>query len=103
MLLSIGNSDRAAVNFGVVASYRLDPRENATPVPIEVLAQQVLQLPASDRARLLDQVITSLDVDRERDARWNDLAAKRDAEADADPSTLVRGPEAVARIRASLG
>lgn len=73
------------------------------PLPVEVLAQQVLQLPASDRARLLDQVISSLDADRERDARWCDLAARRDAEAEADPSVLVAGPEALARIRASLG
>ena len=72
-------------------------------IPVELLAQQVLQLPASDRALLLDQVIESLDADRERDARWNQLAARRDAEADADPSLLVPGPEALARIRASLG
>jgi hypothetical protein len=71
-------------------------------VPVELLAQQVLQLPVADRARLLDQVINSLDADRERDARWNELAAKRDAEADADPSALVSGPEAIARLRASL-
>lgn len=73
------------------------------PIPVEVLAQQVLQLSASDRARLLDQVIESLDADRERDARWNALAARRDAQADADPSVLVPGPDAVARVRASLG
>jgi hypothetical protein len=72
-------------------------------LPVDVLAQQVLQLPTAERARLLDQVISSLDADRERDARWNALAARRDAEADADPSVLVSGPEAVARIRASLG
>ena len=30
------------------------------------------------------------------------LAAERDAEADASPSVLVAGPEAVARIRAGL-
>ena len=72
------------------------------PVPVEVLAQQVLQLPALERARLLDQVISSLDADRERDALWSRLAAARDAEADADPSVLVPGPEALARIRASL-
>lgn len=71
-------------------------------VPIEVLAQQVLRLPASDRSRLLDQVIGSLDADRERDARWIALAVKRDAGADADPSVLVTGPETVARIRSSL-
>jgi Putative addiction module component len=73
------------------------------PVPVELLAQQVLQLPPSERARLLNQVIGSLDADRERDARWTELAAKRDAEADADPSLLVSGPEALARIRSSLG
>jgi hypothetical protein len=72
-------------------------------VPIELLAQQILQLAPSERARLLDQVIGSLDADRERDARWNALAAQRDAEADADPALLVPGPEALARIRASLG
>ena len=71
-------------------------------VPIELLTQQVLQLPAADRARLLDQVVSSLDADRERDARWNALAAERDAEADADPAVLVSGPLAVARIRAGL-
>ncbi len=79
-------------------------RERTTmSVPVEVLAQQVLQLPPADRARLLDQVINSLDADRERDARWNALAEKRNLEADADLSLVVSGPEAVARIRASLG
>jgi hypothetical protein len=70
--------------------------------PVEVLAQQVLQLTSADRARLLDQVISSLDADRERDARWNALAVQRDAEADSDPLLLVPGAEAIARIRASL-
>ncbi len=71
-------------------------------LPVEVLAQQVLQLDSSDRAKLLSQVITSLDSDRARDAKWNALAAQRDAEADADPSVLVSGPEALARIRAAV-
>lgn len=74
------------------------PWENDMPLPVEVLARQVLQLPASDRARLLDQLISSLDADRERDARWKSLAARRDA----DPSMRVSGPEAVAPIRSSL-
>jgi hypothetical protein len=73
------------------------------PVSVEALAKQVLQLPQAERVRLLDRVIESLDSDRERDARWNALAAQRDAEADADPKLLVPGPEALARIRASLG
>ncbi len=48
-------------------------------------------------------VIDSLDADRERDARWNALAAKRDLAAEADPSLLAPGSEALARIRACLG
>ena len=71
-------------------------------VPVEVLAQQVLQLNSSDRAKLLGQVITSLDSDKARDAKWNALAAQRDAQAEADPSLLVSGPEALARIRAAV-
>ena len=71
------------------------------PTPVEVLAQQVLQLPTAERTRLLDQVISSLDADRERDAKWNALAARRDAEAESDPSTLVPAVEALARLRAS--
>ena len=71
-------------------------------LPVEVLAQQVLQLDSSDRAKLLSQVIASLDSDRARDAKWNALAAQRDAEADADPTVLVSGPEALARIRAAV-
>lgn len=71
-------------------------------VPIEVLAQQVLQLPASDRVNLLNQVINSLDSDKARDAKWNAVAAQRDAQADEDPSMLVSGSEALARVRAAV-
>ena len=71
-------------------------------VPIEFLAQQVLQLPSSDRARLLNQIISSLDSDKARDAKWNALAAQRDAEADTDLSMLVSGAEAIARVRAAV-
>ena len=71
-------------------------------VPVEVLAQQVLQLPAAERASLLNQVISSLDSDKARDAKWNALAAQRDAQAEADPTLLVSGPDALARIRAAV-
>ncbi len=71
-------------------------------VPIDVLANQVLRLSPADRERLLDQVIDSLDADRARDTKWNDIAARREAEAIADPTLWVSGSEAVARIRSSL-
>jgi Putative addiction module component len=71
-------------------------------LPIEVLAQQVLQLPSAERAKLLNQVISSLDSDKLTDAKWTAVAARRDAEADADPSLLVSGPEALVRVRAAV-
>ena len=71
-------------------------------LPVQVLARQVLLLDSSDRAKLLSQVITSLDPDRARDAKWSALASMRDAQTDSDPSMLVSGPEALARIRAAV-
>ena len=71
-------------------------------VPVEVLTQQVLQLSSADRANLLSLVITSLDSDKARDAKWEALAAKRDADAASQPAQLVPGAEALARIRTSL-
>ena len=69
---------------------------------VEALAGEVLGLPSAERSRLLDQVIASLDADRQRDLAWDALAAKRDAECDADPSQLLDGPSVVARLRAEL-
>ena len=86
----------------LVSSYVQCNRRYPMSVPVEVLAQQVLMLSSSDRAKLLSQVITSLDSDKARDAKWIALAAQRDSQADADPSLLVSGPEALARIRAAV-
>ena len=72
-------------------------------LPVEVLAHEVLRLPTAERTRLLEQVIDSLDSDRERDAAWTALAAQRDAQAQADPSVLAPAAEALARIRAEIG
>lgn len=71
------------------------------PLPVDVLASQVLQLPTAERTKLLNQVIGSLEADAQRDALWNALAAQRDAEADADASALVPVAEALARLRAA--
>ena len=72
------------------------------PLPVDVLVSEFLQLPAHDRASLLNQLVSSLESDAERDARWDALAAQRDAEADADPTALIPGSEALARIRAEV-
>jgi hypothetical protein len=76
--------------------------EISMPRPIEALAEEVLQLPSDARSRLLDRVVASLDTDRARDAAWDALAARRDAEIESGAAVAVSGPEAVARLRAEL-
>ena len=71
-------------------------------IPIEVLEAQVLRLPTADRVRLLDRVVASLDADAARDAAWDAVAARREAEIDQDPTLLVPLDEALARLRAEL-
>lgn len=73
------------------------------PMPIEALEAALLQLPAADRARLLDRVVASLDADAARDRAWDALAARRDAEVASGAATDVPGADAVARLRTELG
>jgi hypothetical protein len=70
--------------------------------PIEALAEEVLQLPADVRSKLLDRVVASLDADRKRDEAWDALAASRDAEIESGESAVVSGSEVLARLRAEL-
>lgn len=70
--------------------------------PIEALAEELLQLPAETRSRLLDRVVASLDADRARDEAWDALAAKRDAEIESGATTPVSGADVLARLRAEL-
>jgi hypothetical protein len=70
--------------------------------PIEALAEEVLQLPADARSKLLDRVVASLDADRKRDEAWDALAAARDAEIESGESAVVSGSGVLARLRAEL-
>jgi Putative addiction module component len=78
------------------------PKELPMSRPLEALAEEVLQLPTEARSRLLDKVVASLDADRARDAAWDALAAKRDAEIEAGTSVVIPGPAVLARLRAEL-
>ena len=72
------------------------------PLPIEALEAELLRLPSVERARLLDRVVASLDVDTARDEAWDRLAAERDSEIESGASAAVSGQEAIARLRAEL-
>lgn len=70
--------------------------------PLETLESEVLRLPASDRARLLDRVVASLDADAARDTAWDAVAARRDAEIQAGTASEVSVDEVLARLEAEL-
>ena len=70
---------------------------------LDVLHAQVLGLPASDRASLLDRLVMSLDIDAERDAAWTAEAAKRDAEIEDGTVAELDFDEALVQLRAELG
>ena len=58
---------------------------------LETLQAEVLRLLPQDRARLLDRLIASLDVDTEAEAAWDALADQR-RKRDRDPHRRARAP-----------
>ena len=70
--------------------------------PVEVLEAELLQLPKADRIRVLDRVVASLDANATRDAAWDAVAARRDAEADQDPSLLLALDDVLAGLRVEV-
>ena len=70
--------------------------------PVEVLEAELLQLPKADRIRVLDRVVASLDADAARDTAWDAISARRDAEADRDPSVLLQLDDVLAGLRTEV-
>lgn len=71
-------------------------------LPVEVLETQLLQLSKADRIRVLDRVVASLDADAVRDAAWDAVAARREADAESDPSLMLPLDDVLAGLRADL-
>ena len=70
------------------------------PITLETLQAQVLRLSPKDRARLLDRLIASLDLDTEAEAAWDALADQRDEELVAGTVQPVPFDVAIARLEA---
>ena len=49
-------------------------------ITLETLQAEVMRLPPADRARLLDRLIASLDVDVSAEAAWDAVADEREQE-----------------------
>lgn len=70
------------------------------PTPLEMLQAEVLRLSPADRARLLDRLIASLDVDVGAEAAWDHLADTRESELQAGSVEAVPAEVAIARLEA---
>lgn len=69
---------------------------------LDLIEAEVFKLPPADRAHLLERLVASLDSDPEIEAAWEREADRREATLASGEATEVSGPEAVARLRATL-
>ncbi len=69
---------------------------------VETLVAEVLQLPAVERARLVERLIASLDIDPEIEDAWAAEVERRQAEIESGAVTLVPGPETLAKLKAEF-
>ena len=72
------------------------------PVSIDAIEAEILILPASERARLLDKLIESLETDPTVEAAWQCEAQRRDDEIESGEVEALSGDAVVAQLRAGL-
>lgn len=70
------------------------------PSNLEVLQAEVLRLSPADRARLLDRLVASLDVDASVEAAWDVIADQREQELSSGAVEAVPLEVAIARLEA---
>ena len=70
--------------------------------PVHDLAAEVLDLPAEDRARMLELLIASFEPKSNAQKAWMTLAIRRREEVRSGKVTMVPGDEALARVRAKI-
>lgn len=70
--------------------------------PLEVLEAEALQLSATERARLVDRLIASLDIDPAIEDAWATEVERRNAEIESGTVSMVSGPEALAKLKAEF-
>ena len=67
---------------------------------LEVLQAEVLRLSPADRARLLDRLVASLDVDASVEAAWDAVADQREQELSSGTVEAVPLDVVIARLEA---
>jgi len=69
---------------------------------VETLEAEALQLPASERARLIQRLIAGLDSDPAIEEAWAAEVERRHAEIENGAVSLLPGPEALATLKAEF-
>ncbi len=69
---------------------------------IEAIEAEVLNLPPTDRSRLLDELIASLDTDREVEEAWMREAKRRDDEIESGAIETIPVEVVLAKLRAEF-
>jgi putative addiction module component (TIGR02574 family) len=69
---------------------------------IEIIEAEALRLSATERARLIERLIASLDVDPGVEDAWAAEVERRNCEVESGKVSLVSGPEAIAKLKASF-
>jgi putative addiction module component (TIGR02574 family) len=69
------------------------------PATVEGLEAEALQLSAAERARLVERLIASLDIDPDVEEAWAAEVERRNAEIESGAVSLVPGPEALSTDR----
>jgi putative addiction module component (TIGR02574 family) len=67
---------------------------------IETIEAEALRLSPTERARLVERLIASLDVDPEIEEAWATEVERRNGEVESGTVSLVSGPEAIAKLKA---
>lgn len=85
--------------FGESESRELMAIESET---VKTLEAAALQLTSSDRARLVDRLIATLDADPEVEEAWAAEVERRQTEVENGTVTLLSGPESLAELKAEF-
>jgi len=69
-------------------------------ITVEELEAEVLSLSSTQRARLVEKLIASLDSEPDIENAWAAEVERRHAEIESGAVSLLSGPETMARLRA---
>ena len=69
---------------------------------IEILEAEALQLTPGDRARLIERLISSLDIDPAVEEAWAAEVERRNAEIETGAVALLPGTETLTKLKAEF-